>query len=466
LSAFIAVTEELQAYASLLLRWNDQTTLQNRQGELHAKFESCDRVHFLLGANIQYVLTFNMGVKRLEILAETAETTRQQQVKAELERILTSPGFRTSKRSQEFLRYIVDTALDGRYDDLKERVIGIEVFQRCPDYDTGEHSIVRVKANELRKRLAQFYAESDDPSSVQIHLPRGSYTPEFRWLEVDEQEAPQEVPVAILRKPAPAAGRVKFQIFVTGLTLVFLVVGCWYFFPGRRANRIEGMFWKPIFQDSNQPLICVADPEVLKLDTKYDALAFNGALPPYVPSSELVRDPDHYVGWGDALALSELSTFFVVHHKEPVIRTGNDVSFAELSKAPVILIGARSNPWTMQLANNLRFVFERTPTESYISDKTDSSRKWTFELGQPKVDYVVITRVFESRTGKMVVLAAGLSHYGTQAAGEILTNPEYLSKALQGAPGDWESKNMQLLFRVEVFGNTAGPPTLLASTYW
>ncbi len=89
----------------------------------------------------------------------------------------------------------------------------------------------------------------------------------------------------------------------------------------------------------------------------------------------------------------------------------------------------------MQLANNLRFAFERTPTGSYISDRTDPSKKWTFELGQPKVDYVVITRVFESRTGKMVVLAAGLSHYGTQAAGEILTNPAYLKgKALQGAP--------------------------------
>jgi hypothetical protein len=279
---------------------------------------------------------------------------------------------------------------------------------------------------------------------------------------VDQQEAS----VVILRKPASTPGHIKLRILASGLALALLVLGFWYFFPGRRANRIEGMFWNPIFQDSNQPLICVADPEVLKLDTKYDALAFNGALPPFVPSAELVRDSDHYVGWGDALALTEISTFFAVHHKEAVIRTGNDVSFAELSKGPVILIGARSNPWTMQLANNLRFAFERTPTGSYISDRTDPSKKWTFELGQPKVDYVVITRVFESRTGKMVVLAAGLSHYGTQAAGEILTNPAYLSKALQGAPANWESKNMQLLFRVEVFGNTAGPPTLLASTYW
>jgi hypothetical protein len=66
----------------------------------------------------------------------------------------------------------------------------------------------------------------------------------------------------------------------------------------------------------------------------------------------------------------------------------------------------------------------------------------------------------------MVVLAAGLSHYGTQVAGEILTNPVYLSKALHDAPRDWQKRNMQLLFRVEVFGNTAGPPSLVASTFW
>jgi hypothetical protein len=403
-----------------------------------------------------------MGVKRLDVSLETVEMARQIQVRAELERVLTSAGFRTSKRSQEFLRYIVNTALDGRYDDLKERVIGNQVFQRCPDYDTGEHSIVRVKANELRKRLAQFYSESSDPSKVQIHLPRGSYTPEFRWPDAADKP---EVPVAIPLKPAPAA-HFKLRILASGLTLVALVFATWYFFPGHRANGIEVRFWRPILQDVNQPLICVADPDVLKLDSRYDALAFNGKLPPYVPASELVLDSGHYVGWGDALALTQISTFLVLHHKEPHVRTGNDVSFADMSHVPLILIGARTNPWTMELENNLRFIFERTQTGSYIRDKSDAGRKWSFELGPPKLDYIVITRVFEPKTGKMVVLAAGLSHFGTQVAGEILTNPAYLSKALRNAPSDWDEKNMQLLFRVEVFGDTAGSPDLVGSFFW
>ena len=64
------------------------------------------------------------------------------------------------------------------------------------------------------------------------------------------------------------------------------------------------------------------------------------------------------------------------------------------------------------------------------------------------------------------MLAAGLSHFGTQVAGEILTNPATLSKALKDAPKSWQSRNLQLLFRVEVFGNTAGTPVLVASKFW
>jgi hypothetical protein len=402
------------------------------------------------------MLGFNMGAKLEKV---PVESIRRTQVESELERILGSPEFRTSKRSQEFLRYIVHTSLDGRYDDLKERVIGNQVFQRCPDYDTGEHSIVRVKANELRKRLAQFYGESSDLSSVQIHLPRGSYTPEFRWPVSVVPETP--VPEA----PTPLV-RHKLGLFLSGFVLLSLICTGIYFVHSRQAVDIEELFWKPLLQDTNQPMICVADPEVFRLDAKYNALAFHGTLPANVPASELVRDINHYVGWGDAVALSQLSTFFALHNKVPGMRTGNDVSFAELSKFPVILIGARSNPWTIQLANSLRFVFERTDTESYIRDNTDSTRKWAFQLGSPKVDYVVVTRLLESKTGRMVVLAAGLSHFGTQVAGEILTNPVYLRRALHNAPSDWEKRNMQLLFRVEVFGNTAATPTLEASTFW
>jgi hypothetical protein len=408
-----------------------------------------------------------MALKLSPTSLDSGEMERRLEVEAELDRILQSPGFRTSKRSQEFLRYIVITTLDGRLDDLKERVIGHVVFHRLPDYDTGEHSIVRVKANELRKRLAQFYSEVSEPSEVQIQLPRGSYTAEFRWTAISKPEASSESVISAEQAQPIARAFPHLGYFVVAVLVVLLLaVGCWHFLGTTQTTGVVDQFWRPVMQDANAPLICVANPEVLKLSDNYNTLAFNGTLPASVPASELVRDSGHYVAWGDAVALTQLSTFFALHQKKPEIRMSNDVSYTELSRAPAILIGARTNQWTMQLANNLRFVFERTATQSYIRDNENPGNKWSFELGPPKVDYIVITRVFESKTGKMIVLAAGLSHFGTQVAGEILTNPANLSKALKDAPKGWQSRNLQLLFKVEVFGNTAGTPVLVASKFW
>src|ERR1044071_3649779 len=106
----------------------------------------------------------------------TAAEHQETAVRAELERILLSPAFRGSRRCCRFLEYSVQHVLQGNaQEDLRERNIGIEVFQRSPDYDTAEDAIVRVTANEVRKRLAQFYQESGADSDPVITLPPGAY---------------------------------------------------------------------------------------------------------------------------------------------------------------------------------------------------------------------------------------------------------------------------------------------------
>src|SRR5947208_2114800 len=107
---------------------------------------------------------------------------REFAARAELERVLASPAFRGSRRCCRFLEYSVQHVLQGNaQEDLRERNMGIEVFHRAPDYDTAEDAIVRVTANEVRKRLAQFYQESGGGSDPVITLPPGSYAVSFRW---------------------------------------------------------------------------------------------------------------------------------------------------------------------------------------------------------------------------------------------------------------------------------------------
>jgi hypothetical protein len=81
-------------------------------------------------------------------------------------------------------------------------------------------------------------------------------------------------------------------------------------------------------------------------------------------------------------------------------------------------------------------------------------------------DYAIITRVLDATTEQMVVVAAGITHYGTQAAGELLTNPAYFAEAVKRAPRDWSRKNMQIVISAKVMTGAVGPPQVMAVHFW
>src|SRR5580704_17959050 len=101
-------------------------------------------------------------------------------VRNELERVLASPGFARNERLSRFLRVIVERHLQGRDGELKESVIGIEVFGRQPGFDARQDSTVRTEAGRLRARLAEYYARDGVGDRVIIELPKGGYIPVFR----------------------------------------------------------------------------------------------------------------------------------------------------------------------------------------------------------------------------------------------------------------------------------------------
>ena len=99
----------------------------------------------------------------------------QASVRAALNQLLQSQGFRSSRRSQDFLRYVVERTLEGQADALKERTIGIDVFGRSSSYDPSDDATVRVKAGEVRKRLGLYYAGEGRLDEIRIDLPHGAY---------------------------------------------------------------------------------------------------------------------------------------------------------------------------------------------------------------------------------------------------------------------------------------------------
>jgi TolB-like protein/tetratricopeptide (TPR) repeat protein len=147
-------------------------------------------------------------------------------VRDHLKDVFASKAFAGSKRAQDFLQLIVEHALAGRLDSLRERMIGAEMFGRSVDYDTANDAVVRVKATEVRRKLAQYYQESTKPTLVRIELPSGSYVPKFHWESLPDP--PPEPPAAAepsaialrgetLRRWRVVAGTLAGLIFIAAI---------------------------------------------------------------------------------------------------------------------------------------------------------------------------------------------------------------------------------------------------------
>jgi len=98
----------------------------------------------------------------------------------QLERVLTSVAFRQVDRLKRFLNFIVSEALAGRGDQLKEYVIGVQVFDKDSSFDPRADPIVRVQARRLRARLVRYYREEGGADAILIELPKGGYAPVFK----------------------------------------------------------------------------------------------------------------------------------------------------------------------------------------------------------------------------------------------------------------------------------------------
>ena len=111
------------------------------------------------------------------------EKPSQKVVQQALDRILASATFQQVDRLKRFIAFIVSEALAGRGDQLKEYIIGVQVFGKEVAFDPRTDPIVRVQARRLRTRLARYYREEGQNAEVVIDLPKGGYVPVFKRAE-------------------------------------------------------------------------------------------------------------------------------------------------------------------------------------------------------------------------------------------------------------------------------------------
>lgn len=121
-----------------------------------------------------------MKVVPIRVPSAAPEPDAGQGARAQLERILGSATFRQVDRLKRFLNFIVAESLAGRGHQLKEYVIGVQVFDKDASFDPRADPIVRVQARRLRARLVRYYREEGGDDAVVIDLPKGGYAPVFK----------------------------------------------------------------------------------------------------------------------------------------------------------------------------------------------------------------------------------------------------------------------------------------------
>lgn len=391
-----------------------------------------------------------------------------------LERILESPHFRASSRSKQFLSFVVEKKLEGRVDEIKERTIGIQLFDRIADFETSGDSIVRVNATEVRRRLGQYYQSSRNTDPVQIILPPGTYVPEFVFLEITSPAARPVVRSAPLSLVVGRGQAQRSWRFWCGLAATAVLVTALLTLTLRPHPSNLDRFWQPVLDARSAPVINLPTTNTFQMEP--EAMQQFSQLKPDELMKVGLNNVQAFHDWHTSLPVLQaaLSVALALQRRgeTPVLRMGTELSSDELRGQAIIAIGSFSNPWTKQNISGLRFTFDRSASDKdvpRIRDNQNPGRSWSLPSIFPKPqdkDYAIVTRTFDPLSHTPFVSLAGLHSFGNQIAGEFVSDESLWDELAHRAPAGWEKMNLQVVLETDVVGTTPSAPRIVEAYFW
>lgn len=394
-------------------------------------------------------------------------------------RVIDSPAFQKSPRLRAFLLYVAECTLDNRLEDAREQQIAQYVFHRKPGYNPGQDNIVRVEARSLRKRLELHFETDGKDEPTIIRMPKGSYAISFEPRPQQGVEAPPDEPPAPV-PASPSPWRARALLFVVAVLACLLVVQ-WYLY---RRSRQPGQTGAPrtlpfsaLMDDTRDTYIVTSDTALiiiqeltgrqLSLDEYINRRYPEELVPPDRGRLELIRrmQTRQYTNAAEVRVAARMLPLKGDSTHPVLLRYSRDMQLSDFKDHNVILLGSPiANPWVNLLGKSLSFEFGIDEKwRGYIRDTKPRAGEraaytMTTRSGETGEAYAVVAFLPNVTGSGSVLVVAGTTGEGTQAAGEFISDESRASKALRAMGIDpfGPPRYFEILLKVQA---VAGSPS-------
>ncbi len=433
-------------------------------------------------------------------------------VHAYLDRVLKSETFRKAPSLRQLLQYLVTKASEGHSEQIKESVIGIEVFGRREDFDGRIDNIVRVQAHRLRKILAVYYTNEGKDDKLRFLIPRGGYIPQFvpqdevtpaaeltglgslfeEALAVHETRALRPVTAA----PARKSGHLLIAT-IAGVFLVGILLGA-IWSPRRdkgngaqrRPSAPVSLLWKDVFEPGTRVIVSYTNPVFLQAGHSQLFFLYQGPLSappgaeidvesadPYIDRQILAkRSPlffnDGWTGTGEVIAVHRLTELSAQFNSSISVVPSRALALNDMHGANVVFLGS---PWgngvlaqigtgsALFYIDDNGYIHARNPGPGEPAAYTNVNNERTKEISASYALFSVLPGLDPDRR---IVSSAGLSTYATWAGIDFLTVPSGVSqlmRSLKLREGEALPRYFQAVIRTEIIKGVASNSSLVTA---
>ncbi|HET6175526.1 MAG TPA: hypothetical protein VFE61_01250 [Candidatus Sulfotelmatobacter sp.] len=367
----------------------------------------------------------------------------------QIDKLINSHSLRTSESLCKLLRYLAEHSLNHPGVALKEYQIATEVLGRPAGFDPQSDSTVRVQAGRLRVKLAEYYAHEGPDDPIVVELPKGSYALTFHLRAARTGDQPPIATLTLERKPKPQEAGAWTRPWAVAVLVLSVLLAASLITSAillsqrpRTQAAVEQslaapyqIFWHRFVISAEQPWVIFSNGSFVgrpETGMRY----FNPA------SDTRAFILDHYTGVGEVLAIHQLDRVFASFNRPIGVKRGALFSLDDAKNNDLIFVGSPSENLTLlDIPGTQEFVFQRLDSGPRKGDLAvlnvhpQSGEPKLFlatPANQPTVeDYAVVSLLPGLDPTRSILILAGNSTFGTQAAVEYVCREDSLKELLQ-----------------------------------